>query len=77
MKYLGQFCLDYIDNNYYIDNMGRIVINNVPEEIRAGFKAICALRRTNMRDMLLKYITFLVEDGIKGKLEINTTRSFP
>ena len=71
--------LDYIDNKTYINNMARIVIDNVPEEIRAGFKAICALNRTNMRDHLLKYLTQLVNERInrdKGKLEIKTKRSF-
>ena len=45
--------------------MARIVIENVPETIRAGFKAICTLQNTTMRDELLKYITSRVEQGIK------------
>jgi hypothetical protein len=71
--------LDNIDNNYYIyssfdfDSIGnsigrgmaRIVIENVPEEIRAGFKAICTVHKTTMRKELLKHITFRVGQEIK------------
>ena len=45
--------------------MARIVIENVPEEIRAGFKAICTVHNTTMRDELLKYIASRVEQEIK------------
>ena len=71
--------LDYIDNNCYIYNnfdigsignsigrsMARIVIENVPEEIRAGFKAICTVHKTTMRKELIKHITFRVGQEIK------------
>ena len=49
--------------------MARIVIENVPEEIKAGFKAICAVHNTTMRDELLKHITSRVEQEIKKTRE--------
>jgi hypothetical protein len=49
--------------------MARIVIENVPEEIKAGFKAICTVRNTTMKDELLKYITSRVEREIKRTRE--------
>ena len=45
--------------------MARIVIENVPEEIKTGFKAICTIHNTTMRDELLKYIASRVEKEIK------------
>ena len=49
--------------------MARIVIENVPEEIKVGFKAICTLHSTTMRDELLKHITSRVEQEIKKTKE--------
>ncbi len=49
--------------------MARIIIENVPEEIKAGFKAICTLHNTTMRDELLKHITSRVEQEIKKTRE--------
>jgi len=46
-------------------SMARIVIENVPEEIKTGFKAICTIHNTTMRDELLKYISSRVEKEIK------------
>jgi hypothetical protein len=45
--------------------MARIVIENVPEESRAGFKAICTVHKSTMRKELLKHITFRVGQEIK------------
>ena len=45
--------------------MARIVIENVPEEIKVGFKALCTVHKTTMRDELLKHITFRVGQEIK------------
>ncbi len=50
--------------------MARIVIENVPEEIKAGFKAICTVHNTTMRDELLKRITSRVEQEIKKTREV-------
>lgn len=65
--------LDYIDNNFTINSVGfsmaRIVIENVPEEIKAGFKAICTVHNTTMRNELLKQITSRVEQEIKKTRE--------
>ena len=44
--------------------MARIVIENIPEDIKIGFKAICTVHNTTMRDALLKHITFRVEQEI-------------
>jgi hypothetical protein len=67
--------LENIDNSFHISNnftikgvgvyMARIVIENVPEEIKVGFKAICTVHNTTMRDALLKYITSRVEQETK------------
>ena len=43
----------------------RGLIENVPEEIKVGFKAICTVHNTTMRDALLKYITSRVEQETK------------
>ena len=46
--------------------MARIVIENVPEEIKACFKAICTVHNnTTMRNEHLKHITSRVEQEIK------------
>ena len=63
----------YIYNNFDINSIGntigcsmaRIVIENVPEEIKAGFKAICTVHKTTMRKELLDHITFRVGQEIK------------
>ena len=58
-----------MDNNFTMNgagfSMARIVIENVPEEIRVGFKAICTVHNTTMKDELLKYISSRVEQQIK------------
>ena len=65
--------LDYIHNNFTINSVGfsmaRIVIENVPEEIKAGFKAIGTVHNTTMRNELLKQITSRVEQEIKKTRE--------
>ena len=49
--------------------MARIVIENVPEDIKVGFKAICTVHNITMRDELLKHITSRVEQEIKKTKE--------
>jgi hypothetical protein len=49
--------------------MARIVVENVPEDIKAGFKAICTVHNTTMRDELLKYITSRVKQEVKRTRE--------
>ena len=49
--------------------MARIVIENVPEEIKVGFKALCTVHNSTMRDELLKHITSRVEQEIKRTSE--------
>ena len=63
----------YIDNNFIINsvgfNMARIVIENIPEEIKAGFKAICTVHNSTMRNELLNHITSRVGQEIKKTKE--------
>ena len=49
--------------------MAKIVIENVPQEIKAGFKAICTVHNTTMRDELLKYVTSPVKKEVKRTRE--------
>lgn len=38
------------------EEMGRVVIENVPDKIKKQYKATCALKETTMRDDLIHYM---------------------
>jgi hypothetical protein len=43
--------------------MKHLVIKNVPEPLGKQFKALCTLRGTDMRSVLLEYIEKYVKDS--------------
>ncbi len=49
--------------------MKHLVIKNVPEPLGAQFKAVCTLRGTDMRSVLLEYIEKYVKDSGVADLE--------
>ncbi len=49
--------------------MKHLVIKNVPEPLGKQFKALCTLRGTDMRSVLLEYIEKYVKDSGVAELE--------
>ena len=43
------------------EEMARIVVENIPDNIRNRFKSYCALNETTMRDALIAFM-----DGVSG-----------
>jgi Flp pilus assembly protein TadB len=49
--------------------MKQLVIKNMPEPLGKQFKAICALRGTDMRSVLLEFIEKYVKESGVAELE--------
>ena len=52
-------------NMVYINNMGNMLIKNVPDDVRREFKAICIRKETTMREEIIRFMTEEVEKAAR------------